>query len=164
MLCTVNPEWPECNPNSYPRIGITRPDSWRSLLKQSGFHVRTCSARFRRTPASWRAALRGRAQTCGGGVASDSGDHGREAPPQTAVLLAPLVPFPAAVVDGMAAYAQPVPLESDQPVRWLQSPVRGWPLSLTFAVPSPLVDSPCSESALRYLLGLDSAIGDGVCS
>ena len=32
------------------------------------------------------------------------------------LFLGPLVPFPEAVEDGMAAYAQPVPLESNQPV------------------------------------------------
>lgn len=113
LLCTVNPEWPECNPSSYARRYYSA-RQLTALLKQSGFECELFGA-FPTEPASWRAAWVARIKRVA--VAW------RLIPSTMAgkrflkrLFIGTLVPFPAAVVDGMAAYAQPIPIESNQPV------------------------------------------------
>ncbi|WP_213040301.1 class I SAM-dependent methyltransferase [Nitrospira defluvii] len=113
VLCTVNPEWPEFNPNSYAcRYYSARQLS--ALLQQSGFACELFGA-FPTEPASWRAALVGRLKRVAAAwrliPSTMTGKRWLKR-----LFFGTLVPFPAAVVDGMAVYAQPVPIESDQPV------------------------------------------------
>lgn len=113
LLCTVNPEWPECHPSSYARRYYTA-RQLSVLLKQSGFACELFGA-FGTEPASRRAAWVARLKRVAAAW--------RVIPSTMAgkrllkrLFLGALVPFPAAVVDGMAAYTRPVPIESDQPV------------------------------------------------
>ncbi len=113
LLCTVNPEWPECHPSSYARRYYSA-RQLSTLLNESGFACELFGA-FPAAPASRRAAWVARLKRAA--VAW-------RLIPSTMVgkrllkrlFLGPLVPFPAAVVDGMAAYAQLVPIESNRPV------------------------------------------------
>lgn len=114
ILCTVNPEWPECNPSSYARRYYSAREL-SALLRQSGFTCELFGA-FPAQPASWRAAWVARLKRAAVAwrliPATMAGKRWLKR-----LFFGALVPFPAVVVDGMAAYAQPVPIESDQPVR-----------------------------------------------
>lgn len=113
LLCTVNPEWQEFNPSFYAhRYYSARQLS--ALLRESGFQCELFGA-FPTEPSSWRAVCVARLKRAA--VAW------RLIPKTMAgkrllkrMFLGALVPFPARVTDGMAAYAQPVSIESDRPV------------------------------------------------
>jgi len=113
LLCMVNPEWPEFNPNS----SAHRYYSARQLsvlLKETGFHCDLFGA-FPAATASRRAAcVAGLKRAAVAWHLIPSTMDGKRLLKR--LFLGPLVPFPEAVEDGMAAYAQPVPLESNQPV------------------------------------------------
>lgn len=114
LLCTVNPEWPECNPSSYARRYYSA-RQLSVLLNQSGFKCELFGA-FPTEPASWRAAwVAWLKRVAVAWRVIPSTMAGKRLLKR--LFLGTLVPFPAAVVDGMAAYAQPVPIESDQPIR-----------------------------------------------
>ena len=112
LLCSVNPEWPEFNPNPHGRRYYSAQEL-SALLRESGFQPELFGA-FPVAPASisaaglsWikRLAVRWRL--------IPSSMAGKRVLKR--LFLGKLVPFPAAVTEDMAVYAPPVSISSEQP-------------------------------------------------
>ncbi len=112
LLCSVNPEWPEFNPNPHGRRYYSAQEL-SALLRESGFQPELFGA-FPVAPASIPAAALSWIKR----VAV----HWRLIPSSMAgkrllkrLFLGKLVPFPAAVTEDMAVYAPPVSISCEQP-------------------------------------------------
>ncbi|MBS0170427.1 MAG: class I SAM-dependent methyltransferase [Nitrospira sp.] len=112
LLCSVNPEWPEFNPNAHGHRYYSARELW-ALLRESGFQPDLFGA-FPVAPASsaarclsWikRAAVRLHL--------IPSSMAGKRALKR--LFLGKLVPFPAEVREEMAGYVPPVSVSSEQP-------------------------------------------------
>ncbi|ODT46713.1 MAG: hypothetical protein ABS70_00400 [Nitrospira sp. SCN 59-13] len=112
LLCSVNPEWPEFNPNAHGRRYYSVREL-STLLRESGFHpdlfgaFPVASASIRGRCVSWikRVAV----QLC----LIPSSMAGKRLLKR--LFLGKLVPFPPEVSEEMAAYVPPVSVSLEQP-------------------------------------------------
>lgn len=113
ILCTVNPEWPEFNPNVYgQRYHSARQLS--ALLRETGFHPDIFGA-FPIGPTSGRAACLSWIKRVAVILRLiPSSMAGKRLLKR--LVFGKLVPFPATVEDGIAAYAPPRSIPTDQPI------------------------------------------------
>ncbi len=113
LLCTVNPEWRDFNPSSYGhRYHSARQLS--ALLQESGFRSDLFGA-FPVVPVSRRASLVLWLKRVAVALhLIPSTMAGKRLLKR--IFLGKLISFPRVVDDGMAPYAQPQPISSDQPV------------------------------------------------
>lgn len=113
LLCTINPEWPDFNPSSYSRRYYSA-SQLSALLQKSGFQAQILGAfpvtdsSFVASCVSWIKRVAVALQLI------PSSMEGKRLLKR--FFLGRLVRFPASVDDGMAAYAEPVPISSDQPI------------------------------------------------
>jgi len=113
LLCTVNPEWPDFNPSPWGRqYYSTR--ALTTVMREAGFQAEMYAA-FPVVRASHRASCVSWIKRLAVALhLIPSSMEGKRLLKQ--VFLGGVVPFPAAVDDGLATYAQPVGIPQDQPV------------------------------------------------
>ena len=113
LLCAVNPEWPDFNPSPYSRQYYSA-RQFSALLQKSGFQAQILGA-FPVTDASFVASCVSWIKRVAVALQLiPSSMEGKRLLKR--FFLGRLVRFPATVDDGMAAYAGPVPISSDQPI------------------------------------------------
>ncbi len=113
LLCTVNPEWPDFNPSPYSRQYYSA-RQLSALLEKSGFQTQIFGA-FPVADSSFLASCVSRIKRVAVALQLiPSSFHGKRLLKR--LFLGRLVRFPAAVDDGMTAYAQPVPISCDHPI------------------------------------------------
>ncbi len=113
ILCTVNPEWPEFNPNACGRRYYSA-RQLSALLREAGFQPDIFGA-FPIGPASGRAAcLSGIKRVAVALRLIPSSMAGKRLLKR--LFFGKLLPFPATVEDGMASYAPPRSISADQSV------------------------------------------------
>lgn len=113
LLCTVNPEWPDFNPSLHSRRYYST-QQLASLLKDAGFHAEVFGAFPLAQAAPWIACVSWLKRLAVAWHLIPYTMSGKRLLKR--LFLGKLVSFPATLEEGMADYAQPVPIAHNQAI------------------------------------------------